>query len=568
MKHPGHANHAEDAMNTNAATTKPAGLPPKQGLYDPRFEHDACGMGVVVNIDGKKDHRIVEQALTVLTNLTHRGARGSEPNSGDGAGIMIQIPHKFFQKKADKKGFKLPEPGEYGVGVIFMPPDVAHQRAIEIHFEKIVAAEGQKVLGWLSMSTDNSDLGETAKRSEPRQRQVFIARNPKITDPMEFERKLYVIRKRAENEIRYGSNLTSGEYFYVSSLSYKTIIYKGQFVSDQVTGYFTDLADPDVESALALVHSRFSTNTFPSWERAHPYRYIIHNGEINTLRGNINWIRAQEKSLESEIFGDDMAKILPIIQPDGSDSAMFDNCLEFLVLAGRPLPHAMMMMIPEPWSRHETMDDDKKAFYEYHAHLMEPWDGPAAMGFTDGTVVGAMLDRNGLRPARYYVTKDNQLILASEVGVLPIAPENIEQLGRLEPGRMLLVDTEQKRIISDQEIKRQIATEHPYRDWLNKYQVRLEDLPQAKADQLPKTDYETIIKRQRAFGYTDEDLRLILAPMAENAIEPIGAMGTDTPLAVFSNKPKLLYNYFKQLFAQVTTPPSTPSARNSSSPPR
>ncbi|WP_026938930.1 glutamate synthase large subunit [Holophaga foetida] len=542
-------------MNTNAATTKPAGLPPKQGLYDPRFEHDACGMGVVVNIDGKKDHRIVEQALTVLTNLTHRGARGSEPNSGDGAGIMIQIPHKFFQKKADKKGFKLPEPGEYGVGVIFMPPDVAHQRAIEIHFEKIVAAEGQKVLGWLSMSTDNSDLGETAKRSEPRQRQVFIARNPKITDPMEFERKLYVIRKRAENEIRYGSNLTSGEYFYVSSLSYKTIIYKGQFVSDQVTGYFTDLADPDVESALALVHSRFSTNTFPSWERAHPYRYIIHNGEINTLRGNINWIRAQEKSLESEIFGDDMAKILPIIQPDGSDSAMFDNCLEFLVLAGRPLPHAMMMMIPEPWSRHETMDDDKKAFYEYHAHLMEPWDGPAAMGFTDGTVVGAMLDRNGLRPARYYVTKDNQLILASEVGVLPIAPENIEQLGRLEPGRMLLVDTEQKRIISDQEIKRQIATEHPYRDWLNKYQVRLEDLPQAKADQLPKTDYETIIKRQRAFGYTDEDLRLILAPMAENAIEPIGAMGTDTPLAVFSNKPKLLYNYFKQLFAQVTNPP-------------
>jgi len=543
-------------MNTNAANdNKRPGLPSKQGLYDPRFEHDACGMGIVVNIDGKKDHRIVEQALTVLTNLTHRGARGSEPNSGDGAGIMIQIPHKFFLKKAEKKGFHLPEAGEYGVGAIFMPPDMAHQRAIEIHFEKIVAAEGQKVLGWLSIGTDNSELGETAKRSEPRQRQVFIARSPQITDPLEFERKLYVIRKRAENEIRYGGNLTSGEYFYVSSLSSKTVVYKGQLVSDQATGYFRDLADPDVESALALVHSRFSTNTFPSWERAHPYRYIIHNGEINTLRGNVNWIRAQEKSFESDLFGTDMEKILPIIQPDGSDSAMFDNCVEFLSLAGRSLPHAMMMMIPEPWSRHETMDDEKKAFYEYHAHLMEPWDGPAAMGFTDGTVVGAMLDRNGLRPARYYVTKDNQLILASEVGVLPILPEDVQYLGRLEPGRMLLVDTEQKRIISDDEIKHQIANERPYRDWLNKYQVRLEDLPEPKEGQLPKTDYESILKRQRAFGYTDEDLRLILAPMAENAIEPIGAMGTDTPLAVLSNKPKLLYNYFKQLFAQVTNPP-------------
>ncbi len=553
MTRAGHPLPKDDAKPSKAAGRP--GLPAKQGLYDPRFEHDACGMGIVVNIDGTRNHRIVDQALTVLTNLTHRGARGSEPNSGDGAGIMIQIPHKFFQKRAEQKGFRLPEPGEYGVGVVFMPPEAAHQRAIEVHFEKIIAAEGQKVLGWLPVNVDGSDLGETARRAEPRQRQVFIARNPQITDDMEFERKLYVIRKRAENEIRYGGNLTNGEYFYVSSLSFKTVVYKGQFVSDQVRGYFTDLADPDVESALALVHSRFSTNTFPSWERAHPYRYIIHNGEINTLRGNVNWIRAQEDSLESELFGTDMEKILPIIQPDGSDSAMFDNCVEFLTLAGRPLPHAMMMMIPEPWSRHETMDDEKKAFYEYHAHLMEPWDGPAAMGFTDGVVVGAMLDRNGLRPARYYVTKDNQLILGSEVGVLPIPPENVAKLGRLEPGRMLLVDTAQQRIISDDEIKHQIATEHPYRDWLNKYQVRLEDLPAPKAEQLHKTDYETIIKRQRAFGYTDEDLRLILAPMAENAIEPIGAMGTDTPLAVLSNKPKLLYNYFKQLFAQVTNPP-------------
>jgi glutamate synthase (ferredoxin) len=533
----------------------PNGLPSKQGLYDPRFEHEACGTGMVININGHKSNQIVRQALTVLHNLTHRGARGAEPNSGDGAGILLQTPHVFLTKKAAERGITLPAPGQYGVGMMFLPPDVKHRRVCEMHFEKIVAAEGQRVLGWRTVPTNNVDLGETAKRSEPVMRQVFIARSPAISDDMDFERKLYVIRKRAEKEIRYGGRLEGSEFFYVCSLSYKTIVYKGMFVSDQVQGYFTDLYDPDMESALALIHSRFSTNTFPSWERAHPYRYIIHNGEINTLRGNVNWLRAQENSFMSEAFGKDIKKVLPIIQPDGSDSAMFDNVVEFLTLAGRSLPHVMMMMIPEPWSRHDSISDEKRAFYEFHANLMEPWDGPAAMAFSDGILAGATLDRNGLRPSRYYVTKDGLLVLASEVGVLEIPPENIAYKGRLEPGRMLLVDTQQGRIISDEEIKHQIASEHPYRDWLNKYQVCLDDLPKPKPEQVPQTDHVSVLQRQQAFGYTEEDTRMIIGPMGENAIEPVGSMGTDTPLAVLSDKPKLLYNYFKQLFAQVTNPP-------------
>ena len=531
-------------------------LPAKQGLYDSRFEHDACGVGMVVNTNGRKSHEVVSQALTVLANLTHRGARGAEPNTGDGAGILLQTPHAFLQKKANGKGFSLPDPGEYGVGMVFLPPDVNHRRLCENHFEKIVASEGQRVIGWRTVRINHeADLGATAKRAEPKIRQVFIARNPGITDDMAFERKLYVIRKRAENEIRYTGRLEGGKYFYICSLSYKTMVYKGMFTCEQLKDYYEDLSDPDMESALALVHSRFSTNTFPSWERAHPNRYILHNGEINTLRGNINWLRAQESMFESELFGPDMKKILPIIQPDGSDSAMFDNVLEFLVLAGRSLPHVMMMMIPEPWSHHATMPDEKRAFYEYHANLMEPWDGPAAMAFSDGIVVGATLDRNGLRPARYYVTKDDLLVLASEVGVLDIAPENVARKGRLEPGRMLLVDTRQGRIISDEEIKHQLASEHPYRDWLNKYQVLLEDLPQPKPEQIPPPDPATLVARQQAFGYTEEDLRLIMQPMAENGIEPVGAMGNDASLAVLSDKPRLLYDYFKQLFAQVTNPP-------------
>ncbi|MBK9925286.1 MAG: glutamate synthase large subunit [Anaerolineales bacterium] len=531
------------------------GLPPKQGMYDPQFEHDACGLGIVVNINGEKSHRILEQALTVLENLTHRGARGTEPNTGDGAGIVIQTPHKFLKKKAARHNFSIPELGQYGVGIVFLPPDSNQRRAIEVHFEKIIAAEGQRVLGWRTVKTYNAELGESAKRAEPKMRMIFVGRNPSIIEDMDFERKLYVIRRRAEKEIRYGAQFEGGKYFYIASLSYKTLVYKGMLVSDQLKGYFPDLSDPDMESGLAVVHSRFSTNTFPSWERAHPYRYVSHNGEINTVRGNVNWLRAQEEYLESSLFGSELKKALPIMQPDGSDTGMFDNCLELLTLSGRSLPHAMMMMIPEPWSRHETMPDDKRAFYEFHANLMEPWDGPAAMCFTDGVMVGASLDRNGLRPARYYVTKDGQVIMASEVGVIDIPVENVAYKGRLKPGRMLLIDTGEGRIIRDEEIKQKLASEHPYRDWLNKYQVTLEDLPKPKAELIPQADHASVMQRLQAFGYTDEDLSVILTPMAKDGVEPLGSMGNDAALAVLSDKPKLLYNYFKQLFAQVTNPP-------------
>jgi len=531
------------------------GLPPKQGMYDPQFEHDACGLGIVVNINGEKSHRILEQALTILENLTHRGARGTEPNTGDGAGIVIQTPHKFLKKKAERHNFTIPEWGQYGVGMIFLPPDSNQRRAIELHVEKVVASEGQRVLGWRTVKTNNTELGESAKRAEPKMRMIFIERNASILDDMDFERKLYIIRRRAEKEIRYSAQFEGGKYFYVASLSYKTIVYKGMLVSDQLRGYFPDLSDPDMESGLAVVHSRFSTNTFPSWERAHPNRYVSHNGEINTVRGNVNWLRAQEEYLESSLFGSELKKALPILQPDGSDTGVFDNCVELLTLAGRSLPHAMMMMIPEPWSRHETMPDDKRAFYEFHANLMEPWDGPAAMCYTDGIVVGASLDRNGLRPARYYVTKDGQVIMASEVGVLDIPSENIAQKGRLKPGRLLLIDTKEGRIISDEELKQKLASEHPYRDWLNKYQVTLEDLSKPKPEHVPQTDHASVLQRMRAFGYTDEDLSVILTPMAKDGVEPLGSMGNDATLAVLSDKPKLLYNYFKQLFAQVTNPP-------------
>jgi len=411
------------------------GLPPKQGLYDPSHEHDACGVGFVVNIKGAKSHEIVQQALTILTNLDHRGACGCEANTGDGAGILMQIPHEFLAAKAEDEGFILPEPGEYGVGMIFVPKNPAKAVDIEKKFQKIVAQEGQKVLGWRTVPTDNSTLGPTAVRSEPNVRQVFIGKGTiTATDSLAFERKLFVIRKRAEHEIRYGG-VIGGEKFYFASLSSRTIIYKGLLTTAQVAEYYPELADTRIVSALALAHSRFSTNTFPSWERSHPYRYIAHNGEINTLRGNVNWMRARQALCESPLFDEDLKKILPIINADGSDSAMFDNCFEFLVLAGRSLPHAMMMMIPEPWSNHESMSDEKKAFYEYHSCLMEPWDGPASIAFTDGTTIGAVLDRNGLRPSRYYVTKDDLVIMASEAGVLDIDPARVLQKGRLQPGR-------------------------------------------------------------------------------------------------------------------------------------
>lgn len=531
---------------------KTVGLPPKQGLYDPKNEHDACGIGFVVNIKGKKSHEIVRQALTILMNLTHRGGCGSEPNTGDGAGILMQIPHDFLKDACAKTGVILPEQGEYAVGMVFVPHNPDLRAKYEQQFEKIVMEEGQTVLGWRTVPTDDTSLGKTAKSCMPFIRQVFIGKSAALKDELSFERKLYVIRSRAENQIRYAQK-EEERFFYLASLSSRTIVFKGMLTADQVGTFYKDLDDPTFVSALALVHSRYSTNTFPSWERAHPYRYIIHNGEINTLRGNVNWMYSRQSMIQTDIFGDDISKIFPIINDDGSDSAMFDNCLEFMMLAGRSLPHAAMMMIPEPWSNDEFMSEEKKAFYEFHSCLMEPWDGPAAVAFTDGVRVGAVLDRNGLRPSRYYVTKDDMVIMASEVGVLEVDPENVFCKERLHPGRMLLIDTEQGRIISDDEIKHQIAGEQPYREWLNKNLLKLEELPQAPVDADP--DYETLLQRQKAFGYTYEDLRMILVPMAKDGVDPVGAMGNDAPLAVLSDQPQLLYNYFKQLFAQVTNPP-------------
>ena len=530
----------------------PTGPPPKQGLYDPQFEHDSCGVGFVVNVKGQKSHQIIQQALTVLLNLNHRGACGCEANTGDGAGILLQMPHAFLQPACKAARIKLPAPGKYGVGMVFLPPDPAERKSCEKLFEVIVAEEGQEVLGWRTVPTNNSSLGATAKASEPFMRQVFIRCSSSLNDDMAFERKLYVIRKRAANGIR-NSSLKGSHYWYVASLSCKTIVYKGMLMAEQLPQYYPDLNDPAMESALALVHSRFSTNTFPSWERGHPYRYVAHNGEINTLRGNINWMHARQAMFESNLFGADVKKILPIINTNGSDSAMFENCLEMLVLAGRSLPHAVMMMIPEPWANHESMSDEKKAFYEYHSCLMEPWDGPASIAFTDGKKIGAVLDRNGLRPSRYYVTKDDLVIMASEVGVLDIPPDRILHKGRLQPGRMFLVDTEEGRIVADEEIKNAIAAEHPYRQWLDKHMVELAHLPEVA--HLPEPSHETVLQRQQAFGYTFEDLCIIMSPMARDGVEAVGSMGTDTPLAVLSDKSQPLYNYFKQLFAQVTNPP-------------
>jgi glutamate synthase (ferredoxin) len=537
---------------TQGRRPKWSGLPPKQGLYDPAFEHDACGVGFVVDVKGRRSHRILQQGLEVLTNLNHRGACGSEVNTGDGAGVLLQMPHRFLVDACKKNGIAVPNPGEYGCGIVFLPRNPTVRRRIEERFEQIVQSEGQTVIGWRTVPTRNSMLGDTAKSCEPFMKQVFIARNPEIQDELAFERKLYVIRKRAYSEIRT-STMEGAASWYVASLSHKTLVYKGMLLTQQLAEYFPDLADPRMETALALVHSRFSTNTFPSWDRAHPYRYVAHNGEINTVRGNANWMHAREALFDTDAFGDDVGKILPIINPNGSDSAMFDNTLELLVLAGRSLPHAVMMMIPEPWSNHQTMDDAKRAFYQYHSSLMEPWDGPASIAFTDGRKIGAVLDRNGLRPSRYYVTKDGIVVMASEAGVLDIAPENVLTKGRLQPGRMFLVDTELGRIVDDEEIKRSIASERPYRQWLNEHQVHLNDLP--AAPEVPAPDHETLLQRQIAFGYTFEDERLILAPMAQSGVEAVGSMGNDTPLAVLSNKPRLLYDYFKQLFAQVTNPP-------------
>ena len=532
------------------------GTPPKQGLYDPQFEHDACGLGFVVNMKGKKSHQLVSDALKILVNLDHRGAVGCEANTGDGAGILIQVPHDFFVGEAARLGFKLPTVGEYGVGQMFLPPNLAEREVIKNEFAKIIAEEGQTLLGWRNVPVNNSSLGKTAVSAEPFMAQVFVGRNSSLKDEAAFERKLYVIRKVAEQRIRYGNIFTGGKWFYVSSLSARTLTYKGMLMSEQVEKYYDDLRNPAVTTAIALVHSRFSTNTFPSWDRAHPNRCIAHNGEINTLRGNVNWMKARQALFTSKIFGDDLKKILPVINTDGSDSAQFDNCVELLTLAGRELPHAMMMMIPEPWENHESMDAERRAFYEFHSCLMEPWDGPASMAFTDGKFIGACLDRNGLRPSRYYVTKDDVVIMASEAGVLPVEPERIAVKGRLQPGKMFLVSLEEGRIIADEELKKKYSSAQPYKQWLEENHVLLKNLPEPP--HLHEEDHSTILQRQQAFGYTFEDLRFIVGPMARDGMQPLGSMGTDTPLAVLSQKPQLLYNYFKQLFAQVTNPPIDP----------
>src|SRR6266540_751937 len=526
--------------------------PLKQGLYDPQNEHDSCGVGFVVDLKGRPSHDIVQKAVQVLLNLEHRGAGGCETNTGDGAGILLQTPHQFLVKECDKLGLSLPQSGQYGVGMVFLPTDPTSRQACESQLERIVAEEGQSLLGWRTVPTNNSPIGPTARASEPIVRQVFVGRSSDLNDDLAFERKLYIIRKRVGRAVKR-SDLHQRGMFYICSFSYKTLIYKGMLTAGQLTTFYPDLLDRSVKSALALVHSRFSTNTFPSWARAHPYRYLAHNGEINTLRGNINWMRARESKFESKLFGSDLNKIMPVIDADGSDSGMFDNALEMLTLCGRSLPHAVMMMIPEPWSGDEFMSEEKRAFYEYHSCLMEPWDGPASIAFTDGLRIGAVLDRNGLRPSRYYVTKDDLVVMASEVGVLDIPADRVLIKERLHPGRIFLVDTAQGRIIDDSELKHAFATQHPYGEWLAAHLKALEALPEPP--HLPEPDHDTVLERQQAFGYTHEDLRLLLAPMATAGEEPIGSMGTDTSLAVLSDRPRLLYDYFQQLFAQVTNPP-------------
>jgi glutamate synthase (NADPH/NADH) large chain len=523
------------------------------GLYDPQFEHDSCGVGFVAHIKGKKSHDIVKNALTMLEHMDHRGACGCEQNTGDGAGILTALPHEFLVKVAQRDaGITLPAKGTYGAGIVFLPTDSEQRKACEDAVAAIVAEQGQTLLGWRDVPTENATLGMTARRIEPKMRMLFVAGNGLTGDAL--ERQLFVIRKRATYACR-DMDMSQAGYFYVCSLSSQTIIYKGQLTPAQVTEYFrADIADPDYTSHLALVHSRFSTNTFPSWDRAHPFRCMAHNGEINTRRGNVNWMRAREGMFQSGLFpGKDIEKIKPVIEPEGSDSADFDNCLETLLRTGRSLPHAVMMMIPEAWQNHESMDPRRRAFYEYHSCLMEPWDGPASVAFTDGHYIGAVLDRNGLRPSRYYVTKDDLVIMASEVGVLPVPPENVAKKGRLQPGRMFLVDFQEGRIVDDTELKKKLSEEHPYGQWIQEQKITLEDLP--TPTYVGGFVHETLVTRQQCLGYTTEDLTKLLAPMATNGQEAIGSMGNDAALACLSDQPRMLYDYFKQSFAQVTNPP-------------
>ncbi len=526
-----------------------------QGLYHPANEHDACGVGFVAHIKGKKSHSIVEQGLTVLRNLTHRGAVGWDPKLSDGAGLLIQIPDKFLREVMAKQGLKLPPVGQYGVGMVFLPRDPASRFACEYEIERAIKDEGQVLLGWRDVPVDNSDLAEPAKRIEPVIRQVFIGRGKGVTVTDALERKLYIIRKSSGHAIQ-ALKLAHGKEFYVPSMSARTACYKGMLLARQVGQYYKDLQDARVESALALVHQRFSTNTFPSWDLAHPFRMICHNGEINTLRGNVNWIRARQGAISSPVLGRDLEKIWPLIYAGQSDSASFDNALELLVMGGYSVAHAMMMMIPEAWENHTLMDPTRRAFYEYHAAMMEPWDGPASIAFTDGRQIGATLDRNGLRPSRYIVTADDLVIMGSECGCLPVPEEKIVKKWRLQPGKMFLVDLEKGRIIDDEELKNTLAGAKPYADWIERIRVKLDEVETEKTP--PLKSAVRMLDRQQAFGYTQEDTKFIMAPMAMNGEEPVGSMGNDSPLAVLSDKNKTLYHYFKQLFAQVTNPPIDP----------
>ena len=521
------------------------------GMYSSQFEKDACGMGFVVNIKGKKSHDIIDDGLRILERLEHRGGAGADKDTGDGAGILVQIPHEFFKRECEVLGINLPSAGDYGVGMVFAHKYESLRNEQKRIFEEVVREEGQVVLGWREVPVDGTKVGQEAAAIRPWMIQILIGKGPDVTNNKEFERKLYIIRKLAEKRIIPLSKELSSD-FYIASLSSKTIVYKGMLTPGQLRDFYLDLSDLDFTSALAMVHSRFSTNTFPSWARAHPNRFLVHNGEINTIRGNVNWINAREGKAESPLFPD-IKKVFPVVDDSGSDSAMFDNTLEFLHMTGRSLPHAIMMMIPEPWERNNLMSQEKHDFYEFNSFMMEPWDGPAAMGFTDGTVIGGVLDRNGLRPARYYVTTDDRVIMASEVGVVNENAENIRAKGRLEPGKMLLIDTEEQRIISDEEIKHRVATELPYNEWVKEHVIHLSEITQADESTIPTVD--DLFKEQQAFGYTQEDLVRMIVPMAKDGKDPVGAMGADAPLAILSDKPQLLYSYFKQMFAQVTNPP-------------
>ncbi|MFH1201581.1 MAG: glutamate synthase large subunit [Candidatus Omnitrophota bacterium] len=554
-------------------------FPEKQGLYDPAFEHDSCGVGFVCDIRGKKSNEIIRQGIEILSRLSHRGATGADPKTGDGAGILIQIPHRFFTRVCAKERINLPSEGDYGTGFVFLPTDKKERQYCKKSFAEFIREEGQILLGWRNVPVDDSDIGNTARETQPVIEQVFIGKKNKISatkrggpaknsggkDQLEFERKLYVIRKRVENYIRK-PQLKQKQIFYITNLSSRTISYKGLLMPKQLDKFFLDLRDEALESALCLVHSRYSTNTFPTWDLSQPFRFLAHNGEINTLRGNINWMQAREGLLMSDLFGEELKKILPVIVPGGSDSATIDNCFELLVLAGRSLAEAMMMLIPSAWQQDNFMGERLKAFYKYQACLMEPWDGPAAIVFSDGTRIGAVLDRNGLRPARYIITKKNTVVMASEVGVLDIDPSDIQTCGRLEPGKIFFIDTKVGRIVSDHQIKEQVSRMQPYSEWLRKNTVELDKLKVAKSlspdyarDSLrSQVTSEDVLTQLKAFGYTREDLKFIIKPMAENGQEPIGSMGNDTPYAVLSGRPQLLYTYFKQLFAQVTNPAIDP----------